>query len=123
MICLLPILAGSNVFASIQTIDIVNDSEKLMKVSAHNTDGTLNIDQSVGAFSKSEITVRMLKIKSLQDHLFDAIINDSPEQIRFAIECGAMINRPIDGKMPLLWASLLGKNAAVRYLVLVGAIL
>ncbi len=104
-----------------QIIDVVNNSEQSLQLNAHNADQTLKIDHNIAAYTKSCITVQMVKLKSLQDMLFDGIVENSSEKIKLAVKCGAMVNRPIDGQKPLLWAILLEKPNAAKSLVENGA--
>ena len=104
-----------------QIIDVVNNSEQSLQLNAHNADQTLKINHNIAAYTKSCITVRMVKLKSLQDMLFDGIVEDSLDKIQLAVKCGAMVNRAIDGEKPLLWAILLEKSNATKCLVEQGA--
>ena len=104
-----------------QIIDVVNNSEQALQLNAQNTDQSLNIDHTIAAYTKSCITVQMVKLKSLQDMLFEGILKNSSEKIKLALKCGAEVNRPIDGRSPLLWAILLEKSNAAKNLVENGA--
>jgi hypothetical protein len=108
---------------SLQVIDVVNNSNQSLQLNARNEDQTLKIDHNVPAFTKSLITVQMVRIKSLQDMLYSAILNGSIEGIQFAVQSGADVNRAIDGKSPLLWAILLEKSNVAKCLVQYGAAL
>lgn len=100
-----------------QIIDVVNNSGQSLQLNAQNTDQTLKIEHNIAAYTKSCITVQIVRLKALQDMLFDAIVEDSAKKITMAIKCGAVVNRPIDGRNPLLWAILLEKSNAVKCLV------
>ena len=115
------VVAGNDSAQTTQIIDVVNNSEQSLQLNAQNADKTLKIDHNVAAYTKSCITVQMIKLKSLQDMLFDGIVEDSYEKIKLALKCGAMVNRPIDGKNPLLWAILLEKSNVAKILVESGA--
>lgn len=56
-----------------------------------------------------------------EDTLHIGILNDSPEEIRYAIENGANIHRGKNGKPPILYAVLLKKSNAVQELLTLGA--
>lgn len=50
--------------------------------------------------------------------LYRAILNDSPEEIRQAIQAGANVREVIkDNKFPLIWAVLLGRHKAIEALL------
>jgi hypothetical protein len=105
-----------------QTIDILNNSNQQLQISANNTDHSLKINHTVPAYAKSLIIVKVTYLKSLQDTLFEAILNDSPEEIKAAIQAGANVNIEKEGKRPLMWAVAFHRTKAAQCLLEHGAI-
>ena len=62
-----------------------------------------------------------LIIDMWRDKLFEAIINESQEDIQLAIHAGANVNDVKDGIAPLLLAVLLRKPEIVKFLLHLGA--
>ena len=91
-----------------QTIEVVNSSN-----------ATLTLEHGVPVYSKAFIALK--KIDPLQYQLNRAILNDSPEEIRDAVNAGANIHQPKIGKAPLLIAVLLKRANAVEALLKCGA--
>jgi hypothetical protein len=107
---------------SVQTIDVLNDSSQVLHISANNADRSLSLIHNVPAYAKSLVVIKVTQLKSLQDMLFEAILNDSPAQIKHAIQAGANVNAEKEGKRPLLWAITFHRTNAVRCLLENGAI-
>ncbi len=84
-----------------------------------------NTDEPVAvAFQLPEHTaanIELKKIDLLQNALYQGILNDSEAVIRQAICDGADINLEKNGKSPLLWATHLRKNVALKTLLIFGA--
>lgn len=91
-----------------QTIEVVNSSN-----------ATLTLEHGVPEYSK--VFIALKKIDPLQYQLNRAILNDSPEEIRTAVNAGANIHQPKIGKAPLLIAVLLKRTNAVETLLHYGA--
>ncbi len=91
-----------------QTIEVVNSSNTI-----------LTLEHGVPEYSKAFIALK--KIDPLQYQLNRAILNDSPEEIRDAVNAGANIHQPKIGKAPLLIAVLLKRTNAVETLLNYGA--
>ena len=107
---------------SLQTIDVLNNSSQVLNLSANNADRSLCLTQIVPAYAKSLVVVQITQLRSLQDMLFEGILNDSPSEIRRAIQAGANVNLEKEGKRPLLWAVTFHRMNAVRCLLEQGAI-
>ncbi len=107
---LLLLLMQSSVFilGKDQTIEVVNSS-----------DATLTLEHGVPEYTK--VLIALKKIDPLQYQLNKAIMDDSPEGIRNAINAGANIHRSRVGKAPLLVAVLCGRTKAVEELLKYGA--
>jgi len=58
---------------------------------------------------------------SPENMLYRAILNDSPKEIRDAVQAGADVNHEINNKHPLCWAVVLTKSKAVEALLECGA--
>ncbi len=56
-----------------------------------------------------------------KDILHQAVLDDSDDGVRRAVQAGADVHRDRDGKAPLLWATLLRKSHAVEGLLVSGA--
>lgn len=56
-----------------------------------------------------------------QDMLHKAILNNSIEEMRQAINAGADVNRQHNGKSPLFWAVILKRSNTIEYLLECGA--
>lgn len=107
---------------STQAIEVVNNSDHAIRIAANSNEQMLHIAYEVPAHFHSLIVATLTKIQCPQDFLFAAIVNDSANEIRRAIQMGANINKEIDGKTPLLWAVLLKKYNAARCLMDLGAL-
>ncbi len=75
------------------------------------------IDVSFPLPEKTSATIQLKKI----DALHAAILNDSAEKIREAVNTGANVNQEINDKSPLLWAVLLNRYNAIETLLQLGA--
>jgi hypothetical protein len=104
-----------------QTIDITNDSNQSLYLSANNADQSFRIVQTVPAYTRALIISQLVNLKSSQNLLLEAIMNDSVKGIQEAIRRGADINQEIGGQRPLVFAVALEKLNAVKYLVACGA--
>ena len=62
----------------------------------------------------AEHSLKSRKISSPLLMLHDAILNDSAEDIRQAVQSGANVNLGKDGKAPLLWAVLLKRSTQLK---------
>lgn len=113
---------GIKAVDSIQTIEVVNNSSKTMNITTNNTDSTLHIHQIIPSFTKSLALIHLTQIKSLQDMLFEAILNNSADEIRRSIQAGANVNLEKDGKRPLFWAVFFQRVNAIRCLIENGAV-
>jgi ankyrin repeat protein len=119
------ILAFSSIFIkadSRQSVEVINNSAQVMNIAANTADRSFSFNHSTPAFCKSLILLEITKLQSLQEMLFDAILNDSPSEIRHAMRLGASINYPKDGKTPLFWAISFHRTNAAKYLLDHGAI-
>ena len=105
-----------------QTIDITNDSNQSLHVSANSADQSFQIVQTVPAYTRALIISQLIHLKSSQNLLLEAIMNDSVRGIQEAIRMGANINQEIGGQRPLVFAIALEKINAVRYLITCGAV-
>jgi len=104
-----------------QTIDIVNDSDQSLQISTNNANKTFQLTQTVPAYTRALIIAQLINLKSAQNLLLEAILNDSVKGIQEAVRQGANINQEIGGQRPLVFAVALEKMHAVKYLVLCGA--
>lgn len=107
---------------STQAIDVVNNSDHAIRIAANSNEQMMHISYEVPAHFHSLIVSTLTKIQCPQDYLFAAIVNDSVNEIRRAIQLGANINQEINGKSPLLLAVQLKKYNAARYLMDLGAL-
>jgi len=105
-----------------QTIDVVNDSNQSLQISANNADQTFRVAQTVPAYTRAIIIAQLVNLKSVQNLLLEAIINDSVNGIQEALRLGANVNQEIGGQRPLIFAIALEKINAVKYLIACGAI-
>lgn len=105
-----------------QTIDVVNDSNQSLHISANNADQSFRIAQTVPAYTRALIIAQLINIKSSQNMLLEAIMSDSVKGIQDAISLGANVNQEIGGQRPLIFAIALEKINAVKYLIACGAI-
>lgn len=119
------VVLGGMIFVTqadnIQTIEVVNNSAQLLNIAANNNDRSLHINQTISAFTKSLIVIQITQLKTLQDRLFEAILNNSYSEVRQAIREGADVNQEKDGKSPLLWAVLFQRTNAAKCLINHGA--
>lgn len=106
---------------SVQTIEVINNSNQCLHMTANSPAHALRLDQSVPAHTKSLVISVLSKLSLSQDMLHGAILSDSAEKIRTAAHAGANINQPKDGKSPLLWAILLSRYNAIETLLHLGA--
>ncbi len=60
---------------------------------------------------------------SPQEMLYKAILADSTEEIKQAVENGASVHQDINGKAPLFWAVVLNKTKAVEELLICNVII
>ncbi len=104
-----------------QAIDIVNDCDQSLHISAKNANNTFSITQTVPAHTKAMIIAQLVNLKSAQNLLLEAIVNDSIKGIQEAIRLGANINQEVGGRRPLVFAIELEKINAVKYLITCGA--
>lgn len=111
---LFSLIGSSTAFAvnqSTQNIEIKNNS-------AHN----LNLNLTVPEYTKAVIAMTSLKTKvDAQSMLHTAILNDSAEGIKEAVQAGADVGQPRTGKSPILTAVLLKRSNAVEALMECGA--
>lgn len=105
-----------------QTIDIVNDSNQSLHISANNADQSFRITQTIPAYTRALIIAQLINLKSSQNLLLEAIVNDSVKGIQEAIRLGTNINQEIGGQRPLVFAIALEKINAVKYLIACGAV-
>jgi len=105
-----------------QTIDVVNDTNQSLQISANNADQTFRVAQTVPAYTRAIIIAQLVNLKSVQNLLLEAIINDSVNGIQEALRLGANVNQEIGGQRPLIFAIALEKINAVKYLIACGAI-
>ena len=103
-----------------QSIEVVNHSANAMTIGANSS--SFNANYTVPALTKSLLIFQLTALKSLQDMLFTAIVNNSAEGIREAMILGANVNCPREGKSLLLWAVTLQRSNAARCLLEHGAI-
>ncbi len=105
-----------------QTIDVINNSDQSLSISANNASKTFHVSQVIPAYTRALIIAQLINLKSAQNLLLEAIVNDSVKGIQEAIRMGADINQEIGGQRPLVFAVALEKINAVKYLIAVGAI-
>lgn len=105
-----------------QKIDIVNDTDQSLHISANNANQTFRVTQTVPAYTRALIIAQLVNLKSAQNSLLEAIMNDSVKGIQEAIRLGADVNQEIGGQRPLVFAVALEKINAVKYLILCGAV-
>jgi hypothetical protein len=104
-----------------QTIDITNDSEQSLLVSANSADQSFRVTQTVPAYTRALIIAQLINLKSSQNLLLEAIMNDSVRGIQEAVRLGANVNQEIAGQRPLVFAVALEKINAVKCLIACGA--
>ena len=85
----------SSVFASFS-----NTPDQVINI-ANNTNQLLSLNLTVPEYTAAVIT--MTKLKSAQEMLHQAILDNSAEGIKKAVTAGADVNLYRDGKSPLLW--------------------
>ena len=107
---------------TLQSIQVINKSEHSMHIAANSNAHSLCIDYSVPANTHWSLVSQLMNVKSPQEMLFNAILNDSTIEIRQAIQAGANINQAIDGKSPIVLAFLTNRFEALKYLLQCGAI-
>jgi lipopolysaccharide export system protein LptA len=118
----LAIILGFNIAnATVQSIEVVNDSDNPVHIAANTQ--ALRIDYTVPSNTHSVIVSQVTKLKSPQELLFEAILADSKTEMRKAIQRGANINQLINGKSAVVWAVLFKKINAIQYLLELGATL
>ncbi len=96
---------GVNEISTTQKIGIIN-----------NTSTPVNV-----GFTLPEQTTATIQLKKL-DALHSAVLSDSAEKIRKAVNDGADVNQRKDGKTLLFWAIALKRHIAVGTLLQLGAI-
>jgi hypothetical protein len=121
LLCATAGYAGRTAGNQKQTIDITNDSDQSLQISANNADQSFRISQTVPAYTRALIIAQLINLKSSQNLLLEAIMNDSVKGIQEAIRFGANINQEIGGQRPLVFAIALEKINAVKYLIACGA--
>jgi hypothetical protein len=112
-----PFVAGANV----QSIEVVNNSNQPLHITANGNAQSLNLRYSVPAYAQSLIISQLTLLRSPQEVLFDAILSDNVVGIRQAIRMGADAKQSINGKSPMLWAVVLQRFNAIRCLLEYGA--
>ena len=85
----------------------------------NNAAKSLQLNIAVPEYSRADIQIK--KINDLQEVLHKAILKDSSEEIREAVQSGANINMAKDGKSPLLFAILRLRYNAIEVLLKLGA--
>ena len=89
--------------------------------SAHiinDTDQSLRAEIGIPDHSRADITIKKI---SQEDALRQAILHDSPEEIRNAVQAGADVNKRTNNVPPLLFAVLLRRSNVVETLLDCGA--
>jgi len=86
---------------------------------ANNTNQPLGLNLTVPEYTAA--VIQFTKIKSAQEMLHQAILDNSAEGIKKAIAAGANVNLEKEGKLPILWALLLNKLDALEELLVCGA--
>lgn len=84
----------------------------------NNTDQSLCLDVVIPEYSRADI--KFTKLGS-QDALYKAILDNSVSQIRAAIQAGANVNLPKNGKSPLFTAVLMKNGVIIEELLKHGA--
>lgn len=85
----------------------------------NNTDMTLNMEYPIPEYTKAKL--ELTSLKSPQEMLYLAILNDSPKDIMLAIQAGADINLKENTKSPILFAISLKRVEAAKVLLQYGA--
>lgn len=111
----------ANINEEMQCIDVTNNSSQNLTITAKD-DSLLKIESKVPAYTKWQMISKLTKIKSAQDLLFDAIVNDSPEEIKKAILASANIQDKINGQSPMMWAISLKKYNALQMLAVLSSL-
>lgn len=104
-----------------QTIDVTNDTNQVLHFAANTADQNFKVSQTVPAYTRAIIIAQLVNLKSVQNMLLEAILNDSVAGIQEAVRKGANINQEIGGQRPLIFAIALEKIGAVKCLVALGA--
>ena len=81
----------------------------------NNTSNPLGLNLTVPEYTAA--VIQYTKIKSAQEMLHQAILDNSAEGIKKAVLAGADVNLGKDGKAPLLWAVLLKRHDAIDVLL------
>lgn len=112
------LFAGANAIVdSTHTIEAVNNSAQAFRIHATNADQTLRIEQIMPAYTALMITAKLTSLATPQERLYMAIVNDSAQGVRDAINAGANFRVERNGQSPLVLAAALNKfNAASELL-------
>ena len=105
-----------------RSIEVVNNSAEAMSINTNSADGSLYLAQKVTPYARLFVVIEIKKLQTIQDKLFEAIFNDSEEEIKRAIQAGANVNIAKDGASLLTWAVSLHRIKAAKCLIENGAV-
>lgn len=120
-LALLATISNSPLLCSNRSIEVENDSNYQINITANTAD--LKLDHQVPANSKSKILIQVSSISGFENMLLNAIANNSVAQILNAINAGVNVNLTIFGKRPLEWAIFFNHRESIKCLVNYGATL
>lgn len=118
---LIQTFAISSNLNDVQSIEVVNNSDQSLNVNASSIAQSLKLSYSVPSRAHSLIVSQLTQLKSPQEMLFEAILNDSVSDIQKAIQLGANVNQGFNGKCPLIWAIAFEKFNSIKCLLENGA--
>lgn len=103
-------------------VAVISDNQP-MHIQASSPNGSFGFHQMVPGNAKMKMEVTVTALPCGQTMLFDAIVKDSVSKVQRAINFGANVNCPVNGKRPLEWAIVLKKANMIAFLIECGATL